>query len=100
LTPIYNLVALDADGTQKWVFPTGKQSSSIAAFAANGAFAVGADGTIYMGSFDNNLYAINPDGTERWVVETGGTVTSAPAIGADGTVYFGSADNNLYAIGP
>ena len=60
--------------------------------------AIGSDGTVYVGSFDNNLYAVNPDGTEKWNYTTGGTVRS-PAIGSDGTVYVGSFDNNLYAIG-
>ena len=47
-----------ADGTLKWSYSTGGlvQSSP----------AVGSDGTVYVGSFDNNLYAINPDGTLKW----------------------------------
>ena len=29
--------------------------------------AIGSDGTIYVGSWDNNLYAINPDGgSKKW----------------------------------
>ena len=60
--------------------------------------AIGADGTIYVGSDDNNLYAINPNGTQKWAFPTGMTIVSSPAIGADGTIYVGSYDNNLYAI--
>ena len=60
--------------------------------------AVGSDGTIYVGSEDNNLYAINPDGTKKWAFDTGDDVNSSPAIGRDGTIYFGSLDGNLYAI--
>jgi len=71
-------------GTQKWAFATG-----------SGVFsspAIGADGTIYVGSYDFNLYAINPDGTQKWAFPTGGMpVASSPAIGADGTIYVGSA---------
>ena len=33
--------------------------------------ALGADGTIYVGSEDDNLYAINPDGTQQWAFATG-----------------------------
>jgi len=60
--------------------------------------AVGADGTVYVGSDDSNLYAINPDGSEKWRVTTGGEVRSSPAIGSDGTIYVGSHDGRLYAI--
>ena len=60
--------------------------------------AIGADGTIYVGSLDNDLYAINPDGSEKWRFTTGERVYSSPAIGADGTIYVGSYDHKLYAI--
>jgi len=60
--------------------------------------AIGADGTIYVGSWDDNLYAISPDGSQKWSFTTGGKVVSSPAIGADGTIYVGSLDDNLYAI--
>jgi outer membrane protein assembly factor BamB len=60
--------------------------------------AVGADGTIYVGSDDHNLYAINPDGSLKWRYDTGDKVYSSPAIGSDGTIYAGSDDDNLYAI--
>ena len=62
--------------------------------------AVGADGTIYVGSFDQNLYAIKPGGTQKWRFTTGGFVFSSPAVGADGTIFVGSMDQNLYAIKP
>jgi outer membrane protein assembly factor BamB len=76
----------------KWSFTTGGPVSS--------SPAIGADGTIYVGSEDYNLYAINPDGTQRWSLFTGGVIRSSPAIGADGTIYVGSEDRNLYAINP
>ena len=95
-----HLFAINADGSERWAFPTGELVSSLAAFAANGALAIGADGIVYMGSVDGNVYAINPDGTQKWSFTTGGPVISAPAIGVDGTIYFGSEDNNVYAIGP
>ena len=80
------------DGTQKWAFLTGANVES--------SPAIGADGTLYVGSSDFNLYAINPDGTQKWGFPTGGFVFSSPAIGTDGTVYVGSSDGYLYAINP
>ena len=76
----------------KWAFATGGVVISSPAIAN--------DGTIYVGSSDNNLYAINPAGNEKWAFATGGAVTSSPAISTDGTVYVGSSDNNLYAVAP
>jgi outer membrane protein assembly factor BamB len=64
--------------------------------------AIGSDGTIYVGSFDNKLYAVNPNGTAKWDTDNiiVGAVQSSPAIGSDGTIYVGSDNNNkLYAIG-
>jgi outer membrane protein assembly factor BamB len=76
----------------KWTFTTdGSVSSSPA---------IGADGTIYVGSCDNKLYAINPNGSQKWSFTTGDIITSSPAIGADGTIYVGSWDKKLYAINP
>ena len=74
---------------QKWAFLTGGIDSSPA---------IGTDGTIYVGSWDNNLYAVNPNGSQKWACLTGGSVNASPAIGADGTIYVGSQDDNLYAI--
>ena len=76
----------------KWKFETAK--------GVHSSPAIGSDGTIYVGSYDNKLYAINPDGTEKWNFITDLYVYSSPAIGSDGTIYVGSQDNNLYAINP
>ena len=64
--------------------------------------ALGADGTLYVGSADQHLYAVNPDGTAKWAhpFATNGYILSSPAIGTDGVVYVGSADGKLYAINP
>ena len=77
---------------QKWGIPTEGMIDS--------SPAIGADGTIYVGSFDGHLYAFNPDGTQQWAFPTGGVIWSSPAIGADGTIYVGSNDYHLYAINP
>jgi len=68
-----------ASPREKWTFVTGGYVGS--------SPAIGADGTIYIGSRDTNVYAINPDGSKKWEFATGGDVKSSPAIGADGTIY-------------
>ena len=85
-------------GTLKWKFATGASLDS--------SPAVGADGTIYIGSEDNNLYALNPNGRHRlkWKfaapgASTYGGVYSSPAVGADGTIYVG-AGVYVYALNP
>jgi outer membrane protein assembly factor BamB len=75
----------------KWSFTTGDEVLS--------SPAIGADGTIYVGSKDGKFCAINPDGSPKWSFTTGGMVSS-PAIGADGTIYVGSNDGKFYAINP
>ena len=62
--------------------------------------AIGADGTIYVGSVDKRLYAIDPNGTLKWAYETEGKIWTCPAIGSDGIIYVGSEDERLYAINP
>jgi len=86
-------------GTLKWAFSTGGQVRS--------SLAIGADGTIYVGSWDHKLYAINPDGSRKWTFTAADEIQSSPAIGADGTIYVGSSyqffnspNNKLYAINP
>jgi PKD repeat protein len=61
---------------------------------------IGADGTIYVGSYDCKVYAINPDGTLKWTYATGGSIYGSVTIGADGTIYVGSGDHKVYAINP
>jgi len=81
-----------ATAALKWSYTTGGEVSS--------SPAIGADGTVYVGSYDDKLYAFNPDGSLKWFYTTGADVTCSPAIGADGTVYVGSNDGKLYAINP
>jgi subtilisin family serine protease/outer membrane protein assembly factor BamB len=62
---------------------------------------VAPDGTVYIGSNDNNLYAYSASGTLKWSI--GGQSifdTSSAAIAPDGTVYAGNLDGNLYAVSP
>jgi outer membrane protein assembly factor BamB len=93
----YDLFAVNPDGSRKWSI-----SNYPYYFRAP---AIGADGTIYIGSDDDNLHAINPDGTQKWVFATAnpGSVQwspGSPAIGQDGTIYIGSRDTKLCAVNP
>jgi outer membrane protein assembly factor BamB len=60
--------------------------------------AIGADGTIYFGSWDDYFYALNPDGTLKWRFRAENAIDSSPAIDTDGTIYFGSWDWYFYAL--
>lgn len=61
--------------------------------------AIGADGTIYIGSSNGCLYAIDPQGGLKWCFQTwGGIFHSSPAIGTDGIIYIGSYNGRVYAI--
>lgn len=81
------------DFNEKWSFE--------AADSIYSTPAIGADGTVYVGSYDGNLYALySQSGKLKWRFETGGAIASSPAIGADGTIYIGSGDGILYALDP
>ncbi|MBU62756.1 MAG: hypothetical protein CMI26_09660, partial [Opitutae bacterium] len=41
---------------------------------------IGSDGTVYVGSGDDNLYAFYPDGGVKWTYQAGEWVDSTPAI--------------------
>jgi len=62
--------------------------------------AIGVDGTIYVGSWDNYLYAVNRNGTLKWKFATGDLISSSPAIDAEGNIYILSGDGYLYAVRP
>ncbi|WP_175453026.1 PQQ-binding-like beta-propeller repeat protein [Microbulbifer yueqingensis] len=63
--------------------------------------AVGADGTIYVGS-GQKVFALNPeDGSivSGWPYTTGDLVKATPTIDSvNGNIYVGSLDDNLYAL--
>ncbi|ERJ07814.1 alcohol dehydrogenase cytochrome c protein [Halorhabdus tiamatea SARL4B] len=57
-----------------------------------------ADGTVFVGSGDNNVYSLDGEtGKENWHFETGGWVRSSPIV-VDGTVFVGSRDSKVYAL--
>jgi outer membrane protein assembly factor BamB len=94
LTLVVSKTARAADGDPKWKYPTEGILSSPA---------IGADGVIYVGSWDRYLYALylNPssdNGEKKWRYDTGLPVdSSSPVIGPDSTVYVGS-NTILHAI--
>ncbi|WP_348093826.1 PQQ-binding-like beta-propeller repeat protein [Collimonas sp.] len=87
------LYAVKADGREKWEYPAG--GSTIGGVSSSAA--VAADGTVYMGGYDQKLYALNANGTLKWTFQSTGVVSSTPAIGADGSVYVAAA-NVVYAL--
>jgi len=85
--------AINPDGTLKWTYnmPGGVESSP----------AIGADGTIYVGSLDSCVYALEDVGSEgvlKWKFVTGGAVDASPTVDGAGVIYIGSRDSNMYAI--
>ncbi|MHB8522791.1 MAG: outer membrane protein assembly factor BamB family protein [Limisphaerales bacterium] len=63
--------------------------------------AIGADGTVFIPSYDKLVYALDPlTGAKKWSHFTGDSISSSPTIGGDGTVYVGSNDGRLYALDP
>jgi outer membrane protein assembly factor BamB len=78
--------------TQQWALQTGEKAPTSAA--------VGADGMIYVGIYDNRLYAIHPDGRVKWKFDTASVMGSSPAVTSDGIVYTPDHEGTLYAINP
>ena len=93
------LTAVSPAGKIIWQSPLGAWP-----YQKNPSPAIGADGTIYVGS--DALYAVRPDGKLAWSYRLatpdpfGNAVTTAPAIGPDGTIYVGTLENELIAIDP
>ncbi len=85
------MTATTPPGSEKWRYTSQGPILS--------APAMGADGTIYIGSSDRYVYAISPDGTQKWRFWAGAPVTGCPAVGADGTIYFGTS-GMVYAVSP
>ncbi|TSC94234.1 MAG: pyrrolo-quinoline quinone repeat-containing protein [Candidatus Berkelbacteria bacterium Athens1014_28] len=73
--------------------------------------AIGADGTIYVGSHDGYFYAFNKDGSLKWKVKltepsfderwnNSKAIMASPAIAKDGTIYINTASDFLHALNP
>jgi len=55
-------------------------------------------GTLYIGSYDNNLYALDAaDGKFQWKYPTEGGIVSRPAL-VDGNIFIGSEDKRLHVV--
>jgi hypothetical protein len=59
---------------------------------------ISADGTVYVGGWDNSFYAFSPDGSLSWSYVAADLFSSSPALGPDGLVFIGSQDNNIYCF--
>jgi outer membrane protein assembly factor BamB/tRNA A-37 threonylcarbamoyl transferase component Bud32 len=56
------------------------------------------NGTVYVGSYDNNLYSLNAaTGEFNWKFATEAGIVSRPAV-YEGNIYIGSEDQRLYCI--
>ena len=94
-------------GLTAWAAPS---VTSLWSYASGGALlsspALGSNGAVYVGSYDEYLYAINAtNGQLLWRYSVQPTrsnedayIFSSPAVGADGTIYFGT-DHELNSAG-
>jgi alpha-tubulin suppressor-like RCC1 family protein len=75
-----------------WQYPIGRLTYS--------SFAVGGDGTIYVGTWEPAMYAIKPDGTLKWRYHSPSVcaIEAPPAIDANGNVYFAHNCEGLVAL--
>jgi outer membrane protein assembly factor BamB len=79
-------------GALEWRFNAG---SSIPA-----APAVGADGTVYVGTGDGAVQAIAADGALRWSYTVEGAVLASPLVDSEGRVLIATSAARLYAFWP
>jgi len=68
------------NGTLAWKYKTGASVTS--------SCHVTKDGTIVVGSHDNNLYAVYPNGTLRWKFEARDAIWSSPISNKNGDLVF------------
>jgi hypothetical protein len=97
---IEKLYALRPDGTLKWLF---KPNGDLGSFTSHiqSSPAIGADGSVYVGSMNTYFYAVDPNGTKKWSDSPStSSITSSPAIAPDGTIYCLDAAATLRAYYP
>jgi len=83
----------------KWSYLAGDQNGLASSYTGMiSSPAVGSDGTVYIGAFDNNVYAFASSGALLWSYAAGKFMQSSAAIGSNDLIYIGSADNNIYAL--
>ncbi|MEZ5337090.1 MAG: PQQ-binding-like beta-propeller repeat protein [bacterium] len=76
----------------KWQYDAG-------ASVVSASPAIGADGTVYIGSDNGELLALRPDGTRLWGYTVPSWIETTPSIADDGTLLVGCGDGKLYVIG-
>ena len=60
---------------------------------------IGADGTVYIGAYDNKIYALHGrTGIKKWEFLTEGGIKGSLAIDVDDTIFAGSFDGKIYAL--
>jgi len=88
------LLAVNPDGSRKWLCRTeGVIDTSPAAAADGTVYAVAAAIDV-----EGYLYAIAASGAEKWRVSLGTRPESSPAIGSDGTIYVCDRVGSLFAF--
>jgi outer membrane protein assembly factor BamB len=89
LSCIDKMLAIGADGSDKWSIPIQMPTPAV----------IAEDGTVFFGGItDGNVYSVAPDGQVRWKFATGKAMISTPAISRSGVLYVGSQTNYLYAL--
>ena len=88
------LYAFDPDdGAVKWYKNLNKKASQ-------GGPAISADGTIYLGGYEEKMIAYNPeDGSEKWSYTAKGAIETVPAIDDAGNLYFGDLSGYFHVVG-
>ena len=83
--------ALNPDGSERWVFPTGNSVWSAPAMTR--------DGRTFWTSLDLGIYGVDPRGRRLWSFTTVGFNASSPTLSKDeSTIYVGSFDSSVYAL--
>ena len=76
--------------TVRWKFDTGGVASM--------SPAVGADGTVYVGSNAHKLFAVSADGALVWSAVLASNINDTGVIVGTDAIYVGCADGNVYAF--
>lgn len=89
-TSICQVVALNADGSIKWVFNSGETSTCPFIFSPS----IGKDGLLYAATSSAKMFCLSPDGSEKWRyaaettnISTGSNNMTPPALAPDGTLF-------------
>ncbi len=97
---VEKLYAINANGTQRWVYlPNASSQVFVSEHPATAAVTAG--GIIYLGALNTSLHALNADGTLRWADSPSvSTITATPALAPNGRIYVTDASGLLVAYEP